>query len=44
MHNGERLAAAGFDGTVRIYDVKTWKLANAFVPVPLEANAAISMK
>jgi WD40 repeat protein len=41
--SSEQLAAAGFDGTVRIYDLKSGQLAKAFVPVPLE-NATISMK
>ena len=42
--NGDRLAAAGFDGMVRIYNVKSGQLAKAFVPVPLEKEATISMK
>jgi WD40 repeat protein len=36
----DQLAAAGFDGTVRIYDLKSGQLAKAFVPVPLENQVA----
>jgi hypothetical protein len=42
--DGRHLAAAGFDGMVRIYDVKSGELAKAFVPVPLEKEATVSMK
>ena len=34
---GGRLAAAGFDGVVRIYDVKRQSLEKSFVPVPVAA-------
>jgi WD40 repeat protein/mono/diheme cytochrome c family protein len=34
--DGARVATGGFDGQVRIFDVKDGKLLNAFVPVPLE--------
>ena len=37
---GTQLAAAGFEGTVRIYDVKTSNILKAFIPVPLEGRAA----
>ena len=30
------VAAAGFDGTVRLYDAATGQLKKEFVPVPLE--------
>ena len=42
--DGFHLAASGFDGVVRIYDVKARQLAKAFVPVPLEKEIAVSMK
>ena len=38
--NGEQLATGGFDGKVRIYDVKSGKLVREFVPVPLETQMA----
>jgi WD40 repeat protein len=33
------LAAAGFDGMVRLYDAATGAMKKAFVPVPLEQAA-----
>ncbi|PYV13790.1 MAG: hypothetical protein DMG07_13380 [Acidobacteria bacterium] len=36
---GGRIATAGFDGMVRIYQVKTGTLEKAFVPVPLGTAA-----
>ena len=35
------LAAAGFDGTVRLYDARTGTMKREFVPVPLEKSAAL---
>jgi WD40 repeat protein len=34
--DGAQLAAGGFDGTVRLYDRSTGRLAKAFVPVPID--------
>jgi WD40 repeat protein len=42
--NGEQLAAAGFDGTVRIYDLKSGQVAKAFVPVPIEGSVVSMLK
>ena len=42
--NSEQLATAGFDGMVRIYDLKSKQLANSFVPVPLETQVASMLK
>jgi WD40 repeat protein len=36
---GGRLVAAGFDGVVRIYDVKRQALEKSFVPVPVGTSA-----
>ena len=36
--DGTRVAAGGFDGAVRLYDVKEQKLIKAFVPVEVETN------
>ena len=33
--SGAQLAAAGFDGEVRIYDIKAQNLLKAFTPVPV---------
>ncbi len=33
--DGNRVAAAGFDGKVRLFDAKTGELVSTFVPVPL---------
>ena len=41
---GGYMATAGFDGTVRIYDVKAGNLAKAFIPVPLEKETTVSLK
>lgn len=38
--NGQQVAVAGFDGRVRLYDVKTGKLVKKFVPVKLESTTA----
>jgi WD40 repeat protein len=35
----QQLAAAGFDGKVRIYDLKSGQIAQVFIPVPLEGQA-----
>jgi WD40 repeat protein len=37
--DSQHLAAAGFDGTVRVYDL-TGKVEQAFVPVPLASPMA----
>ena len=37
--NGDRVAAAGGDGTVRLYDVKKSSLASSFVPVEINKDA-----
>jgi WD40 repeat protein len=37
--DGQQVAAAGFDGTVRLYDPQTGKLLKEFVPVPLNTSA-----
>ena len=36
--DGTRVATGGFDGTVRLYDVKQQKLIKAFVPVEVETR------
>jgi WD40 repeat protein len=33
--DGKQVAAAGFDGTVRLYEPDTGKLVREFVPVPI---------
>ena len=38
--NGEQLATGGFDGKVRVCEVKSGKLVRDFVPVPVETLAA----
>jgi Tol biopolymer transport system component len=38
--DGKAVAAAGFDGTVRLIDAATGKLIKEFVPVPLKAAEA----
>ena len=42
--SGEQLAAAGFDGKVRIYDAKSGQISAAFVPVPLEKQEVSMVK
>jgi WD40 repeat protein len=42
--NSEQLAAAGLDGMVRIYDLKSKQLAKSFVPVPLETQVVSMLK
>src|SRR4029077_5727154 len=46
--NGDRVAAAGGDGTVRLYDVKKSSLVTSFVPVEInksaKANVAESLR
>src|SRR4029078_6728553 len=37
--NGERVAAAGGDGKVRLFDVKKSALASSFVPVEINKDA-----
>ena len=37
--NGDRVAAAGGDGTVRLYDVKKSSLVSSFVPVEISKDA-----
>jgi WD40 repeat protein len=39
---GTQIAAAGFDGLVRIYDIKSQDLLKDFVPVPIAAGSASS--
>jgi WD40 repeat protein len=38
--NSNLIAAAGFDGQVRVIDVTAMKIVNTFVPVPLDTVAA----
>ena len=37
--DGQQIASAGFDGTVRLSDPKTGKVIKEFVPVPLVRTA-----
>jgi WD40 repeat protein len=41
--DGKQVAAAGFDGTVRLYDPDTGKLVREFVPVPISPAAVAPM-
>ena len=36
------IATAGFDGTVRIYELESGKILKKFIPVPLEKQAVLS--
>jgi dipeptidyl aminopeptidase/acylaminoacyl peptidase len=36
--DGARLAAAGYDGAIRIYDAKNGKVVKQFIPVPIQAG------
>ena len=38
--DGRQIAAAGFDGQVRVYDAASGKLAASFVPVPVTRTLA----
>jgi len=40
--SGGQLAAAGFDGVVRIYDIRSQALLKSFVPVPVASGAKTS--
>jgi WD40 repeat protein len=42
--SGGQLAAAGFDGKVRIYDLKSGQLTRDFVPVPIEKREVSMVK
>ncbi len=42
--DGKSVAAAGFDGTVRLSDPATGKLIKEFMPVPLKAVAEAQAK
>src|SRR3954467_11055995 len=41
--NGDRVAAAGGDGTVRLYDVKKSSLMSSFVPVEISKDAKVNV-
>jgi hypothetical protein len=38
----KHLATGGFDGSVRLFEAATGKLARAFVPVPVAGSVAMS--
>ena len=38
---GETVAAGGFDGGVKLIDVKSGKISKTFVPVPLQAKTRV---
>jgi WD40 repeat protein len=42
--DGQTLATAGFDGEVRLYRTNTGELAKAFIPVPITANRAATVR
>jgi WD40 repeat protein len=40
--NGTQVATGGFDGQVRIYDAMSGNLITSFVPVPIDAQVAVT--